>query len=58
MKKNLINFVLGVIACMAFSLIHARIAQGLGFMGEFVVQGPIIFASGVLVALLLKSSKA
>ncbi|HTB21410.1 MAG TPA: hypothetical protein VK914_01750 [bacterium] len=57
MKKNLLHFALGAIACMVFSLIHARIAEGLGFVGEFVVQGPIIFASGVLVAMLFKNSK-
>jgi hypothetical protein len=58
MKKNLINFVLGVVACMVFALIHARIAQALGFVGDFVVQGPIIFAGGVLVALLFKNGRA
>jgi hypothetical protein len=57
MKKNIINFVAGVVACMLFSLIHVAVAHGLGFEGLFVEQGPIIFASGVLVALLLKNNK-
>jgi hypothetical protein len=57
MKSMLINFVIGVLACMAFSLIHVQIAHGMGYLGDFVYQGPIIFASGVLVALLLKNQK-
>jgi hypothetical protein len=57
MKKNLVHFVLGVFACMVFSLIHVRVAYALGFVGPFADQGPIIFASGVLVALFFKNSK-
>ena len=57
MKSMLINFVIGVFACMAFSFIHVRIAHGMGTMGDFADQGPIIFASGVLVAILMKGSK-
>ena len=57
MKSMLINFVIGVFACMVFSLIHVQIAHGMGYVGDFAYQGPIIFASGVLVALLLKDKK-
>ena len=57
MQKNLIHFVLGVIACMLFTLIHARIAFALGFDGPFAVQGPMIFASGMLVAIFFKNGK-
>ncbi|HTB33670.1 MAG TPA: hypothetical protein VNZ54_02525 [bacterium] len=57
MKSMLINFVIGVVACMAFSLIHVRVAHGMGYAGDFADQGPTIFAGGVLVALLLKNNK-
>jgi hypothetical protein len=57
MQKNLINFVAGVAACMLFSVIHIRVAHSLNFDGLFPDQGPVIFASGVLVALLFKNSK-
>jgi hypothetical protein len=57
MKSTLINFVIGVFACMVFSLVHLQLARGMGYAGDFAFQGPIIFASGVLVALLLKDKK-
>jgi hypothetical protein len=57
MQKNLINFVGGVLACMLFSIIHVRIARGLGFDDLFAFQGPGIFASGILVAILLKNNR-
>jgi hypothetical protein len=57
MQKNLVHFVLGVVACMLFSLIHVRVAYALGFAGPFADQGPMIFASGVLVAIFFKNSK-
>jgi hypothetical protein len=57
MKSLLINFVIGVFACMVFSMVHFQMARGMGYLGEFAYQGPIIFAGGVLVALLLKDKK-
>ena len=53
----MIYFVAGVFACMLFSLIHTRIAVALGYAGLFADQGPIIFASGVLVAMFFKNGK-
>jgi hypothetical protein len=58
MKKDLTNFAIGVAACIVFAIIHNRIAFELGWTGgEFAFQGPMIFASGVLVALLLKNNR-
>jgi uncharacterized membrane protein YedE/YeeE len=59
MKRDFVAVLIGVIACLAFTfLFHLILDNRESREMEWIsAQGPLVFIAGVLVALLLKTSR-